>query len=551
MITVNNKEYRNLVEQVGYLTNRVDEHYERDRVLADYGIRIVGSVDSVDNLPPANTYDGLYGDAYTVGTGAPYDFYIFTRPLQGETENRWLDLGQLAIQGPQGDIGPEGPVGPQGESTQWYVGQGQPYIEANVNSLYFDTTTSNIYQKQEGQWIMVANIKGNTGAQGPQGPQGEIGPQGPQGIQGENGVPGDAVNIVGILTSSSMLPDPDTVARDSAYVVEDGTGQWLYFITGLGTAESPLIWDKVAFENGTTVLVGGNPVQTFDADSKVDKFTVTTGPDKLYAYTPATQTNRSYTIASNKNFMEGGYMPIYVNTDNTAGTDGPWNINKGFLITQTPQQNYHSANKKYVDEQVQAVKDASVEKNTTQEYIVYGTSSVGTQTTHTIATTNARRTAGSIPSYSSLTNTNADTIPSNATLIVSTPTKIAQAANKQYVDNNLSIINNRFLKSKILLGYTSYYVSNLIETGVPCIIELTPCFNKQDQVGQFGLGFSSGTMIYTKLQIIYTGSGIPYGVGYKSDGTRVVFSSGLTAVYISGVSMVSVEYSPAIVDIAS
>lgn len=546
MITVNNKEYRNLVEQVGYLTNRVDEHYERDRVLADYGIRIVGSVDSVDNLPPANTYDGLYGDAYTVGTGAPYDFYIFTRPLQGETENRWLDLGQLAIQGPQGDIGPQGPVGPQGESTQWYVGQGQPYIEANVNSLYFDTTTSNIYQKQEGQWIMVANIKGNTGAQGPQGPQGEIGPQGPQGIQGENGVPGDAVNIVGILTSSSMLPDPDTVARDSAYVVEDGTGQWLYFITGLGTAESPLIWDKVAFENGTTVLVGGNPVQTFDADSKVSKITSTTqylrvyanyaGTEKspIVATTPGLAVDQSDRIAS--------YGPVGRSATSTVNAH---------LMTGIPVYDYDAANKKYVDEQVQAVKDASVEKNTTQEYIVYGTSSVGTQTTHTIATTNARRTAGSIPSYSSLTNTNADTIPSNATLIVSTPTKIAQAANKQYVDNNLSIINNRFLKSKILLGYTSYSVSNLIETGVPCIIELTPCFNTQDQVGQFGLGFSSGTIIYTKLQIIYTGSGIPYGVGYKSDGTRVVFSSGLTTVYISGVSMVSVEYSPAIVDIAS
>lgn len=526
MITVNNKEYRNLVEQVGYLTNRVDEHYERDRVLADYGIRIVGSVDSVDNLPPANTYDGLYGDAYTVGTGAPYDFYIFTRPLQGETENRWLDLGQLAIQGPQGDIGPEGPVGPQGESTQWYVGQGQPYIEANVNSLYFDTTTSNIYQKQEGQWIMVANIKGNTGAQGPQGPKGEIGPQGPQGIQGENGVPGDAVNIVGILTSSSMLPDPDTVARDSAYVVEDGIGQWLYFITGLGTAESPLIWDKVAFENGTTVLVDGNPVQTFDADSKISVPSATHELAVVPTFEVNSQKVLYRNIGQSVHSAKGNAIALYIGEANTSGDTIP----AGCLITNTPTKIAHAANKKYVDEQVQAAKDASVPAVSTAS-ILYGNGANGnlfnfTWSENDAAYTIARRGAG-------------------GTLAVGTPAKDADATTKKYVDNAIANLQIKTINSKLVIGKTSIPLTDYILSGVPSIIEITPVFQSATQVGGIGIGYSSSSDKYVRIKVIDQGGTQKLAMCYKSDGTLAIVNVGPFLYVNSDIPAVAFEYSPA------
>ena len=537
MITVNNKEYRNLVEQVGYLTNRVDEHYERDRVLEDYGIRVVGSVNSVDQLPNPVAYDGLYGDAYTVGTGAPYDFYIFTRPLQGETENRWLDLGQLAIQGPQGDIGPEGPVGPQGESTQWYVGQGVPYLEANVNSLYFDTTTANIYQKQEGQWVMVANIKGNTGAQGPQGPQGERGEQGPQGIQGENGVPGDAVNIVGILTSSSMLPDPDTVARDSAYVIEDGTGQWLYFITGLGTTESPLIWDRVAFENGTTVLVNGNPVQTFDADSKVDALTA----GKEFAVVPfyaAGSTVQGWkSIGVSRYSAVAANLVQYLSVNNVEGDYIP----TGTIIVNTPTKIAHAANKKYVDEQVQAAKDASVAKITTAKRI-YGTSSDGTTTTGYILNGESAE-AGSIPQRRS-----------GGRIVTGTPTVDADATNKKYVDDAIAAkphITEQFKfmnpedSSTNKLALSTYYAmdnTHITFEAIPLDVNLASA----------GIAFSTTpNVVYRKLEFFKSSdvlqSNAPWCRGTLVDGTVSYFqpaSSGGTLVARSGPILVTVTISP-------
>lgn len=287
MITYNNKEYRNLVEQVRKNQEDIAKHYERDRVLEDYGIRVIGQFDFAEQLfeaYPANEYTGAYGDCFIVGIAAPYTFYVFTRPFEGETENQWLDLGELAIQGPEGAQGPQGERGEQGP-------QG--------------------IQGLQGE-------QGMTGPQGPRGLQGQTGPQGPAGKDGINGTPGDAVRIIGILSSASMLPSPDTIARDSAYVVEDGTGQWLYFITG----DEILLWDRVAFENGTTVLVDGLPAQVFDADTKVDK---TAEGNKIYG-TDSSGNQTTYKIGGEAGDIVQ-YQPnstVYVNTpedSNLAATN--------------------------------------------------------------------------------------------------------------------------------------------------------------------------------------------------------------------------------------
>lgn len=50
--------------------------------------------------------------------------------------------------------------------------------------LYFQTDTGDVWQRQTGHYVIVANITG------PEGPQGETGPQGPQGI------PGTGVNFL-------------------------------------------------------------------------------------------------------------------------------------------------------------------------------------------------------------------------------------------------------------------------------------------------------------------------------------------------------------------
>ena len=106
--------YRTLEEQV--LQNKADiaEHYNRDRVLADFGIKVLGSVPTESDLPETASE---YGEAYIVGTEEPFDVFVWTREdpnIPGSTD-RWLNIGPIAIEGPQGPEGPKGEKGPQGK----------------------------------------------------------------------------------------------------------------------------------------------------------------------------------------------------------------------------------------------------------------------------------------------------------------------------------------------------------------------------------------------------------------------------------------------------
>lgn len=110
------------------------------------GFRVLGYYASKAALDAAKEATAVAGDAYGVGTGEPYDIYIF----DGVT-NAFVDNGPLqGAKGDKGDTGAQGPAGPAGAD-------GAP---------------------------------GKDGATGPQGPQGEKGDTGPQGPKGEDGAPG-------------------------------------------------------------------------------------------------------------------------------------------------------------------------------------------------------------------------------------------------------------------------------------------------------------------------------------------------------------------------
>lgn len=108
--------YRALEAQV--LKNKEDiaAHYNADRVLADFGINVLGEKATEADLPDPATFEGNYGDAYAVGEAAPYTFYIWTRPNpnDGHDSAYWLNIGPLAIVGPQGPKGDKGDTGEQG-----------------------------------------------------------------------------------------------------------------------------------------------------------------------------------------------------------------------------------------------------------------------------------------------------------------------------------------------------------------------------------------------------------------------------------------------------
>ena len=230
MLNFGNKEFRNLQEQVLKNAQDIDAIKQGAIALAQFGIYVVGSVDDASELPDPDEYlaeGGTYGDAYAVGEETPYVFYVFTRPLQGETQPRWLNIGQFPLPGPQGETGATGATGTTPNLTATAsastLAAGQ---SATVSVVRTGTDEYPIFG------FTFAIPRGQQGIQGPQGEQGIQGIQGPQGIQGVKGDPGYLYNIIGQVASEAALPDPEEVRRDSAYLVGASAPYYVYIIIG-------------------------------------------------------------------------------------------------------------------------------------------------------------------------------------------------------------------------------------------------------------------------------------------------------------------------------
>lgn len=211
MIIRNNKEYRNLQEQVQ--KNKEDiSNVVSMSTMADLGIRIQNAGDplaSYSDLPDVKTFEGEFGDAYLVGSEPPFRLYVWSRSEDPEVKGYWFDWGELnapsVIPGPEG---PAGPVGPKGEDgTQWYSFPSTPTYLASlhIRDKALNLSNGNVYSWNGDSWVLDGNIKGPVGPQGPEGPQGPrgaqgivgpegpqgpVGPRGAQGLTGETGAPG-------------------------------------------------------------------------------------------------------------------------------------------------------------------------------------------------------------------------------------------------------------------------------------------------------------------------------------------------------------------------
>lgn len=194
--------YRNLQEQVDFLSDTLAEWSQYNKVISEFGIRFKGNVESVADLP---TEGNEYGDAYAVGTATPYDFHVWSRNPLGTPGGYWFDVGEFPKRGPAGPQGPEGPEGPEG-----------PRGDRGL-----------------------AGPSGSTGPQGPKGDKGEDGEPGPQGPQGPAGSPGDFFHVLGVVANASMLPDPESVPASSAYMVGTEAPYDVYVLT---SDDSGLIW---------------------------------------------------------------------------------------------------------------------------------------------------------------------------------------------------------------------------------------------------------------------------------------------------------------------
>lgn len=224
--------YLNLQEQVGKNKNDIEEIRRQQSSLVN--ARVIGTEASDEDLPDPETYGGQPGDGYLVGTGEPYNLYIFSEPSAGEVGFKWVNVGQYPAPGPKGEEGPQGPQGPQGDASNWRFGTTNPSVldTDNMHDGYLNTSTGMVYEFDGSLWIPIGSIKGAQGPQGPQGPVGPIGPEGAPGIQGERGPAGMTVVVKDTVASVGALPDPEDVDRNDAYIVDDGNDKDLYIIIG-------------------------------------------------------------------------------------------------------------------------------------------------------------------------------------------------------------------------------------------------------------------------------------------------------------------------------
>ena len=288
MITINGVELRNLEEQVRANKENIAKHWAVDRVLADFGIRIIGQT---TRPPQLDGYVGeAYGDAYAVGTEAPYDIYIWTRAdaNSGHPNDYWFNIGPLAVVGPEGPQGIPGPVGPRGESTRWYYGSQDPTtarIPAEEGNFYYRTNGLVYGSVNLGllgwAWQELNSLVGPQGPQGIQGIQGEVGPQGIQGIQGPQGDVGGFINIIGVVSNINQMQSPASLGNMSkAYLVGTAVPYDLWIQVGESSATAQ--WLNTGPLNvSTLVTVGGQYVNLWDSDTKVTRLTPESG-DRVY-----------------------------------------------------------------------------------------------------------------------------------------------------------------------------------------------------------------------------------------------------------------------------
>ena len=307
----------NLQEQVQKNKEDIANHYNIDRVLANFGIKVIGQVSTEAQLPLP--YNGDYGDAYAVGTSEPYDFYIWTRAdaNSGHPDDYWFNVGGLTIVGPQGPKGEQGPQGPQG-----VPGPQDP-----------------------------TGVQGPQGPQGPQGIQGLTGPQGPQGPKGDTGDVGGFININGILANANQLPTPASLNNLTiAYLVGSSTPYDLY--VQVGSTSATATWNNAGpFNAATLVFENGKAQNTWNADTKLNVQSPAGGLLSVYVVNPdGTQTVRSCTINRNA-YVDGRIVMLLPNNQGDYMPDG----SDGRLLQKDPVKPYQVANKRYVDDRATSV----------------------------------------------------------------------------------------------------------------------------------------------------------------------------------------------------
>ena len=247
------KLYLNLEKQVQKNKEDIEYIINEEGALNQFGLRVVGQVETISDMPTIQAYkqsnpNWEYGDAFMVGASTAEatvvdidnaTLLVLTRANTVYPNDFWMNLGKFPKPGPVGPKGEQGEQGIQGEhGLDVTSGIGLPTTQPPQGTTYINATTGDVYRRYNNIWQLIGNIKGATGSIGPAGPQGKTGPIGQTGATGPQGPRGIGVNILGTLTSTSQLPDPTTVGKDSAYIIPADGVNHLWVIEGTDN----LVW---------------------------------------------------------------------------------------------------------------------------------------------------------------------------------------------------------------------------------------------------------------------------------------------------------------------
>ena len=312
--------------------------------------------------------------------------------------------------GPQGEPGLPGEKGDKGSMI--YVENTNPILVTgyNVGDLWINTSDNGLFQLNNNGWDRVGYVKGDTG------------PKGDKGDKGDTGSPGTPLNIVGVLSSIDLLPQPSTVNKSTAYLVGASAPYTIYVIVGNIEDTSTWAWQQLAV-GGTNVTVNNIPVGTFNADSKLDKMTTTS------------DYNRAYIVKQN------GEQTLL----NCGSNAGPYTLisrtsDSQIVVPETPAAENHATSKKYVDTGLNGKLDKVTSTSVYNK--AYVKSSDGSQ--------GLKDMGPNAGPWSLVERTKSSQI-----VVPETPTETNNAASKAYVDTSL---NNKLDKVTTTGSYWRAYV---------------------------------------------------------------------------------------------
>ena len=145
------------------------------------------------------------------------------------------------VQGPQGEQGPVGPQGPAGENGEngedgslILHGEGKPADTLGKDTdIYIDSKTGDLYQKDNGTWTLVMNIKGEDGKDGEDGTNGSSGSDGQDGETAWSNTILPSTNILITQNVGSAIVGSDVIftVKDLDTTDEDGiVGLTLHYL---------------------------------------------------------------------------------------------------------------------------------------------------------------------------------------------------------------------------------------------------------------------------------------------------------------------------------